>query len=79
MWLVWLLSPWLEECCVVAFCFFGFLDVDAVVLVVGVEVVVAAVVVVVVAHSPSVSPCATCAATAGRAITIVCSLPDPVW
>jgi hypothetical protein len=47
-----------------------------------VDVVVgAAVVVVVVVHSPSVSPCATWAATAGRAIVIVCCgfFVEPVW
>ncbi|HWJ44353.1 MAG TPA: hypothetical protein VNR63_03125 [Gaiellaceae bacterium] len=30
------------------------------------------------AHAPSVSPCATCASTAGRAILIVCVFPEPV-
>jgi uncharacterized protein len=41
-------------------------------------VVVTALVLAVSAHAPSVSPCATCAATAGRAMLIVCDLPEPV-
>jgi DNA-binding transcriptional ArsR family regulator len=69
--------PWLDECS--CFGFFGFfvfvaeVDVWAAVVVVVVDADV-----VVSAHAPSVSPCATCAATAGRAMLIVCELPLPV-